>query len=154
MRLHVPLVAYQELAGEELGNDASALRRGVDEIGADHGGVAVVPAGHGSVAAHGLVSIEEAAAGLFGDALLDGDDLRDGAHGGDGVAVALAAVHGTHDEDGGVGEGGADAADGADEFSFVLFFNVGGKAGLVGAVVDDDEVGVAVLERGGESVAG
>ena len=91
---------------------------------------------------------------LLGDALLDGDDLGDGAHGGDGVAAALAAVHGAHDEDGGVGEGGADAADGADEFALVLLFDVGGEAGLVGAVVDDDEVGVAVLEGGGEGLRG
>ena len=124
----------------------------MDEVGSDHGGVAIVPAGHGAVAAHGLVGVEEAAAGLFGDALLDGDDLGDGAHGGDRVAAAFAAVHGAHDEDGGVGEGGADAADGADELGFVLLFDVGGEAALVGAVVDDDEVGVAVLECGGEGL--
>ena len=36
------------------------------------------------------------------------------------VTAAFAAVHGPHDEDGGVGEGGSDAADGADELGFVL----------------------------------
>jgi hypothetical protein len=150
MRLHVSLVAYQELAGEELRNDARALRGGVDEVGSDHGWMMAVPARHGSVAAHGLISVEEAAASLLGDALLDGDDLRDGAHGVDLVAVAFATVHRAHDEDGGVGECGADTADGADEFAFILFFDVRGESGLVGAVVDDDEVGVAMLERGGE----
>src|SRR5229473_80074 len=118
----------------------------MDEVGADHGGVAVVPEGHGAVAAHGLVGVEEATAGLFGDALLDGDDLGDGGHGGDLVAGAFAAIHGAHDEDGGVGEGGADAADGSDQLGAVLFFDVGGEAAFVGAVVDDDEVGVAVFK--------
>ncbi len=144
--MHVSFVAYQELAGEKLGDDAGSLRGGVDEVGADHGGVALIPAGHGAAAAHGLVGVEEAATGLLGDALLDGDDLGDGAHGGYLVAAAFAAVHRTHDEDGRVGEGGSDAADGADELGFVLLFDVGGEAALVGAVVDDDEVGVAVLE--------
>ena len=65
MILHVPFVAYQELAGEELGDDACTLGRGVDEVGADHGRMAVVPAGHGAVAAHGLVGVEEATAGLL-----------------------------------------------------------------------------------------
>src|ERR1700678_1111702 len=146
MIFHVPFVAYQELAGEELGDDACTLGRRVDEVGADHGGMAVVPEGHGAAAAHGLVGVEETAAGFFGDALLDGDDFGDGAYGGDVVAVAFAAVHWAHDEDGGVGERGTDAADGADELAFVLLFDVGGEARLVGAVVDDDEVGVAVFE--------
>src|SRR5438876_8023020 len=114
--------------------------------------MAVVPEGHGAVAAHRLIGVEEAAAGLFGDALLDGDDLGYGAHGVDLVAAAFASVHGAHDEDGGVGESGADAADGADQLGPVLFFDVGGVAALVGAVVDDDEVGVAVLECGGEGL--
>src|SRR6266851_600727 len=124
----------------------------MDEVGADHGGVAIVPEGHGAVAAHGLIGVEEAASGLFGDALLDDDDLGDGAHGGDLVSAALAAVHGAHDEDGGVGESGADAAYGADKLGPVLFFDVGGEATFVGAVVDDDEVGIAVLECGGEGL--
>src|SRR5271154_4357582 len=124
----------------------------MDEVGTDHGRVAIVPAGHGAVAAHGLIGVEEAAAGLFGDALLDSDDLGDGTHCGDGVTVTLATVHGAHDEDGGVGEGGADAADGADEFGLVLLCDVGGEARLVGSVVDDDEIRVAVLECGGEGV--
>src|ERR1700761_8835325 len=101
----------------------------MDEIGADHGGMMLVPAGHGSGSAHGLVGVEETAAGFCGDALLDGNDLRNGAHGGDGVASgAFAAVHGAHDEDRSVGEGGADAADGANEFGLVLLFDVGWKA--------------------------
>ncbi len=152
MQLHVPLVAYQELASEELGDDARALWRRVNEIGSYHRRVTAIPLPHGTVAAHGLVSIEEATSGLAGDTLLNGDDLGDGADGGDLVAVALSAVHGTHDEDGGVGEGGADAADGSDELRFVLFFDVGGETRLVGAVVDDDEIGVAMLERGVEGL--
>ena len=68
------------------------------------------------------------------------------------VAAAFAAVHGAHDEDGGVGESGADAADGADQFGAVLLFDVGREAAFVGAVVDDDEVGVAMLECGGEGL--
>jgi hypothetical protein len=35
MILHVPFVAYQKLAGEELGDDAGALGGGVDEVGTD-----------------------------------------------------------------------------------------------------------------------
>ena len=138
MIFHVPFVAYQELASEKLGDDACALGGGVDEVGADHCGMTIVPDRHGAVAAHGLIGVEEAAAGFFGDALLDGDDLGDGTHGGDLIAAAFAAIHGAHDKDGGVGEGGADTADGADEFGLVLLFDVGGITGLVGAVVDDD----------------
>src|ERR1700733_11696774 len=108
----------------------------MNEVGADHGRVMIVPARHSAVASHGLVGVEEAAAGSLGDALLNGDDLGDGGHGGGLVAAAVAAIHGAHDEDGGVGERGADTADGADELGLVLFFDVGGKAGLVGAVVD------------------
>ena len=70
MILHVPFVAYQELAGEQLGDEARALGRGVDEVGADEWGMAVIPEGHGAVAAHGLICFEEAAAGPLGDALL------------------------------------------------------------------------------------
>src|ERR1700749_2986579 len=112
----------------------------MDEIRADHGGMMLVPAGHGAGSAHGLIGVEETTAG-FGT----------GAHGGDGVASgALASVHGTHDEDGGVGKSGSDAADRTDQFRFVLLFDVGGKARFVGAVVDDDKVGIAMLERVGE----
>jgi hypothetical protein len=103
MIFHVPFVAYQELTGEKLSDDARALWRRVNEVGSDHGRVAIVPAAHRSVAAHGLIGIEEAAAGFFCDALLDGHDLWNGRHGGDGGAAALATVHRTHDEDGGVG---------------------------------------------------
>src|ERR1700754_1228533 len=101
----------------------------MDEIGANHRGMMLVPAGHGSGATHGLVGIEEAAAGFGGDALLDSNDFGNSAHGGDGVASgAFAAVHGAHDEDGGVGQRGTNAADGTDEFGFVLLFDEGGKA--------------------------
>src|SRR6266851_2427606 len=111
----------------------------MDEVGANHEKMAIIPKNHNAVATHGLIGVKKTASNLFGDALLDGDDLKNGAHGGDLVAAALAAIHGAHDEDGGVGEGGADASDGADQLGPVLFLDVGRVAALVGGVVVDDE---------------
>jgi hypothetical protein len=75
MVLLIPLVAYQELPGKRLGDDPRTLRSGVDEVGGDHAGMAVVPALHGAVAPHRGVSIEESAAQHGGYALLDRDEL-------------------------------------------------------------------------------
>ena len=144
------LVVEGQVFDEEIGDEGSALGRGVDEVARDEAGMAGVPAGHGAVAAHGVKGIEERAVLLGGDAALDGDDAGDGVVGLDLVdAGALAAVHGAHDEDGDVGERGADAGDGGAEGGLVLLVDVGAEAGLVGAVVDDDERGAGVLERGG-----
>ena len=89
--------------------------------------------------------------GVGGDFLLDADDLGDGGVGVDVAAAVLAAVHGTHDEDGGAGGGGAGFVDGEAEL-LVEGLDEAAELAFVGAVVDDDEVGAGLLEFGGPAL--
>jgi len=127
----------------------------MDEIGGDKAGFGGGPAGHGAVAAHGVEGVEEGTVKIGGDAALDSNDLGNGGHGVDLVeAAALAAIHRAHDEDGDVGERGAEFGDREAEFWLVLFLDEAREGALVGAVVDDDECRVGVAEFGGPGTQG
>ena len=141
------VIAQQEVFDEELAYHRGALRGGVDEVSGDEARVSGVPALHGSVSAHSFKGIEKRALLLGGDVALDRDDARDGVVGDDAVdAGAFTAVHGAHDQDGNVRQRGANAADSRAEGGFVGFVDVGPKAGFIGAVIDDDQLGVVMFE--------
>ena len=121
----------------------------MDEIRRDQPGLAIIPARHGSRAAHHLESIEESAIEFGGHAALNIDDARYGGQRFDLAAIFLAAVHGTHHQYRSIGQRGAYAADGFAQLPLVFVREEGGEAALVGAVIQNHQVGMAVAQLAG-----
>ena len=136
-----------DLLHEDRGDDFAARRIGMNEIGRNQARLRVVPARHGSGAAHRCERVEESAARIRRDTPLHVDDARNSIHGFDVARPgAMAAIHRAHHQNRGVGQRSAHAADGLAQFLLVLLVDEVGEIGLVGSVVDGHQIGMAMLQ--------
>src|ERR1035441_2257953 len=88
----IAVQAGDDFAGERHGDDFSASRIGMNEIGGHEARLGCVPARHRALAAHGLKRVKEAAACLPRDTALECDDARNGGHGLDHLAGELLQI--------------------------------------------------------------
>src|SRR5579863_6831856 len=140
-------VALHERALEKRANFCSPGRHRMHEIGTHQTRLGVIPAAHGSRAAHRVKRVEECAASLRRNFFLDRDQGLERFRGND-VAAGIhdPAVHRSHQKQRSIRQCFADARDHLAQFVRVLLLDVGGVNAFVRSVIQNDKSRVLVAQ--------